>query len=255
MLFLIPSNRIQINFLLFYVIISVIVIISACDTENLLNPDIEMLEVEVETESQELIIGDTTTLNATVDYTGDPSALIYKWNAESGRILGNGKSIVYVAPQLPGRYQISLEVTDGEIKKTYSLHIDVEIGSSIILIPNRYWKGNTFTQDLTYKLAVKEINREDVTLRYEILQEAAQVGAFLSITINNTNILQDNLIGTIQPNEPLLVADDVDVSHIITDTGIYEVKLTLDVIDVMEKAWLLKKLMFIGLEGTLSESQ
>lgn len=255
MIYLKPSNRIRLSFLILFPIFYLIGIITACDTENLLNSDLEMLEVEVETDSRELIIGDTTTLNATVDYTGDPSVLIYKWTADEGRILGNGSSIVYVAPQLAGRYTINLEVTDGITKKTFSLHIDVEIGNAIILLPDRYWKGNTFTQELTFRLRVNEIHRENVTLRYEILQESARIGAFLSIAINNTDILQDNLIGTIQPDEPLIVADDVDVSHLITDIGIYEVKLTLDVIDVMENAWLLKKLMFIGLEGTLSVIQ
>ena len=255
MIYLIPLNTIRLKFLFLFPTIFLIGIITACDTENLLNTDLEMLEIEVETESQQLIIGDTTTLNATVDYTGDHSVLIYKWNAEAGRILGNGRSIVYVAPQSAGRYKISLEVTDGKTIKTFSLHIDVEIGNAIILLPNRYWKGNTFTQELTFRLSVQEIHRENVTLRYEILQESARIGAFLSIAINDTNTMQDNLIGIVQPDEPMIIIDDIDVSHIITDTGVYEVKLTLDVIDVMDNAWLLKKLMFIGLEGTLSEIQ
>lgn len=250
-----PSKRIKLDFLLLFPAIFLIGIIIACDTENLLNTDLEMLEIEVETESQQLIIGDTTTLNATVDYTGDPSALVYKWNVDAGRILGSGKNVVYVAPQAAGRYTISLEVTDGNTKKTFSLHINVEIGNAIILLPNRYWKGNTFTQELTFRLNVHEIHRENVTLRYEILQESARTGAFLSIAINGINTIQDNLIGIVQPDEPLIVIDDIDVSQIITDTGVYEVKLTLDVIDVMDNAWLLKKLMFIGLEGTLTEIQ
>ena len=255
MIYLKPSNRIRLNLLLLFPIICLIGIIIACDTENLLNTNLEMLEIEVETESQQLIIGDTTTLNATVDYTGDPSALVYKWNVDAGRILGDGRNVVYVAPQAAGRYTISLEVTDGNTKKTFSLHINVEIGNAIILLPNRYWKGNTFTQELTFKLNVQEIHRENVTLRYEILQESARIGAFLSIAINGTNTIQDNLIGIVQPDEPMIVIDDIDVSQIITDTGVYEVKLALDVIDVMDNAWLLKKLMFIGLEGTLTEIQ
>ena len=213
----------------------------------------EILEIDVETESQQLIIGDTTTLIASVEYTGDLSVLIYKWNAEAGRIIGNGRNIVYVAPQSAGRYTITLEVTDGDTTKNFSLQIDVEIGNAIILLPNRHWRGNTFTQELTFQLRVNEIHRENVTLRYEILQDSARIGAFLSIAINDSDILHDSQIGTIQPVEPFIVADDIDVSHLITDEGIYEVKLTLDVIDVMENAWLLKKLMFIGLEGTLTE--
>ena len=255
MIYLNTSYSIKINFLLLFPIICLIGIITACDTENLLNSDLEMLEIEVESDSQKLIIGDTTTLKATVDYTGDHSVLIYKWSADAGRILGNGSTIVYVAPQSAGRYTITLEVTDGNSKKTSAIHIDVEIGKAIILLPNRYWKGNTFTQQLTFKLSVHEIHRENITLRYEILQDSARIGAFLSIAINDTNIIQDNLIGTVQPDEPVTVIDDIDVSHIITDTGIYEIKMTLDVIDVMDNAWLLKKLILIGLDGTLSEIQ
>ncbi|RKU26587.1 hypothetical protein C6497_13545 [Candidatus Poribacteria bacterium] len=255
MTYLKPSNRIRLNLFLLYTLIFLIGIILACDTENLLNTDFEMLEIEVKSDSQELIIGDTTTLKATVDYSGDPSALIYKWSANDGRILGNGSSIVYVAPQSAGRYTITLEVTDGNTKKTSSIHIDVEVGNAIILLSNRYWNGNAFTQELTFRLRVDEIHRENITLRYEILQDSAEIGAFLSIAINDTNILQDHLIGTVQPDEPLIVIDDIDISHLITDTGIYEVKLTLDVVDVMENAWLLKKLVLIGLDGTLTEIQ
>lgn len=254
-IYLKPSNKMKINLLLLFPLVFLIGIVLACDSENLLNSDFEMLEIEVESDSQKLIIGDTTTLKATVDYSGDPSVLIYKWSANDGRILGNGSSIVYVAPQSAGRYIITLEVTDGNTKKTSSVHIDVEIGNAIILLPNRYWKGNTFTQELTFRLSVQEIHRENVTLRYEILQDSAKIGAFLSIAINDTNILQDNLIGTVQPDEPMIVIDDIDVSHIITDTGLYEIKMTLDVVDVMENAWLLKKLILIGLDGTLSEIQ
>ena len=50
-----------------------------------------------------------------------------------------------------------------------------------------------------------------------------------------------------------MIGDEVDVSSVITAPGNYELSLTLEIVNVMEDAWLLRKLTFIGVEGTLSE--
>jgi hypothetical protein len=120
-------------------------------------------------------------------------------------------------------------------------------------MPNRYWQGNTFTQTLTYRLNVEELFRENITLRYEILQDTALAGAFLNIAINGISVVRNREIGDVQPTEQLLTAGDVDVSSIITAPGNYELTLTLEVVNVMQDAWLLRKLTFIGVEGSLSE--
>ncbi|MYI95149.1 hypothetical protein F4083_12665 [Candidatus Poribacteria bacterium] len=102
-------------------------------------------------------------------------------------------------------------------------------------------------------MKVDEIFRENIKLRYEILQDTARAGAFLSITINSISVVQDRTIGAVQPNEPQMIGDEIDVSSVITAPGNYELSLTLEIVNVMEDAWLLRKLTLIGVEGTLTE--
>lgn len=228
-------------------------IISACDTDNLLNIDAETLEIDLESDTQTLNIGDTTTITATVDYSGDASVLDFIWKSSDGRIVGSGNSVVFVAPESAGTNTITLEVTDGNVTERADIRIEVGIGHAIVAMPNRYWQGNTFTQTLSFRLKVDEIFRENIRLRYEILQDTARAGAFLSISINDTSVVQDRSIGAVQPNEPQMIGDEVDVSNVITAPGTYEVSLTLEIVNVMEDAWLLRKLTIIGVEGTLTE--
>ena len=228
-------------------------LISACDTNNLLGIDEEMLDIDLEYESQTLNIGDTTTIMATVNYSGDSAVLVYEWQASGGRIVGDGTSVVYVAPESAGSYTISLEVSDGTVTERHDILIEVNIGHAIVAMPNRYWQGNTFMQTLTYRLNVEELFRDNIRLRYEILQETARAGAFLSIAINGVSVVRNRAIGVVQPEGPLTIADEVDVSSVLTVPGNYELSLTLEVVNVMEDAWLLQKLTLVGVEGTISE--
>ncbi len=228
-------------------------LISACDTDNLLNIDREMLAIDLASDSRTLNIGDTTTITASVDYSGNSSVLVYEWDVNGGRIVGDGTNVVYVAPESTGTYTITLKVTDGTVTERGNIQIQVNVGNAIIAMPNRYWQGNTFTQTLTYRLNVEELFRENITLRYEILQDTALAGAFLNIAINGISVVRNREIGDVQPTEQLLTAGDVDVSSIITAPGNYELTLTLEVVNVMQDAWLLRKLTFIGVEGSLSE--
>ncbi len=247
----------KIQKLQFYVqilcLLCVIGFVSGCDTNNLLSIDEEMLDIDLQSESQTLNIGDTTTINATVNYSGDSAVLVYEWDASGGRIVGDGASVVYVAPESAGTYTITLEVSDGTVTQSNDIRIEVNISHVIVAMPNRYWQGNTFTQTLTYRLNVEELFRDNITLRYEILQDTARAGAFLTITINDTPVVRNRAIGAVQPAEMLLISDDVDVSRILTVPGNYELSLTLEVVNVMEDAWLLRKLTLIGVEGTIAE--
>lgn len=234
-------------------LLCVIGFVSACDTNNLLSMDKEMLEIDLESESQTLNIGDTTTITATVDYSGDPVVLVYEWNASDGRVIGDGTSVVYVAPESAGTYTITLEVSDGTVTERSDIRIEVHIGHAIVATPNRYWQGNAFTQTLTYRINVREIFRDNIRLRYEILQDTARAGAFLSIAIDGTSVARNRAIGVVQPAEPQMIADEVDVSSILTAPGNYELTLTLEIVNMMEDAWLLRKLTLIGVEGTISE--
>ena len=228
-------------------------LISACDTDSLLNFEAETLEIDLKAGTHTLNIGDTTTITATVDYSGDTSALDFIWSVSNGRIVGSGNSIVYVAPESAGTNTISLQVTDGNVSDRQDIRIEVSIGHAIIATPNRYWQGNTFTQTLSFRLQVDEIFRENIKLRYEILQDTARAGAFLRITINDISVVRNRTIGTVQPDEPQMIGDEIDVSSVITAPGNYELSLTLEIVNVMEDAWLLRKIMLIGVEGTISE--
>lgn len=236
-----------------FCVLCVMCIVPACDTENLLNLDSEMLDIDLESDSQTLNIGDTTTIKANVDYSANADVLVYEWNTNGGRIVGEGTSIVYIAPENTGTYTITLEVTDGKVTVRDEIRITVNIGHAIIASPNRYWQGNTFTQTLKYRLNVDEVFLDNIRLRYEILQETARTGAFLTISIDDTTIVRNRDIGEVQPDGPVLIADEVDVSSILQSSGVYELKLTLEIVNVMQDAWLLQKLTIIGVEGSLTE--
>jgi len=242
------QKQIHVLFLLFAV-----ALISACDTGNLLDIDSERLEIDLETAVQTVNIGDTTTINAHIDYSGDAAALVYEWDTNGGRIVGDGTSVVFVAPETAGTYTITLEVSDESVSERTNIQIQVELGNAIIAMPNRYWQGSTFSQTLSFRLNIEELFRDNITLRYEILQDTAQAGAFLSIAIDGTSVIQDKRIGSVQPARMMSIADDVDVSSIISAPGNYELTLSLEIVNVMEDAWLLQKLTIIGAEGTLTE--
>ena len=108
--------------------------------------------------------------------------------------------------------------------------------------PNRYWQGNTFTQTLSFQINVRELFRNNIRLRYDILQDTARTGAFLRFIINDTTVVRNRAIGEVQPLEMIPIADEVDVSSVIREPGNYELTLTLEVVNVMEDAWLLRKL-------------
>lgn len=226
---------------------------SACDISDPLGLESEMLDVDLESESNTISIGDTTTISATITYTGNTEVLVYKWSTTGGRISGEGSSVVFIAPETEGTYTITLEVSDGTVTESSDIRIGVNIGNAIVATPNRYWQGNTFTQTLTFQINVRELFHNNIRLRYDILQDTARTGAFLSILINNTTVVRNRAIGEVQPLEMVPIADEVDVSSVIREPGNYELTLTLEVVNVMEDAWLLRKLTLIGAEGTITE--
>lgn len=228
-------------------------VIIACDTSNLLSIDAETLKIKIESEAHTVNIGDTTTINANVNYSGDSSILSYEWQASGGRIAGDGASVVYVVPQTSGTYTIKVKVFDGNVTANDAIQVEVKLGHAIVTMPDSYWQGNTFTQSLTYRVNIEKIFRDDITLQYEILQDTARAGVFLTITINDIPVVRNRAIGDVQPADQLLIADDVDISSNIIGPGTYEFIFTLDVVNVMEDAWLLRKLTLIGVEGTISE--
>ena len=247
------KNRyLQIHILLFFGLISLFSI-SGCDISDPLSLDSEMLDVDLASNSNTINIGDTTTISATVTYSGNTDVLVYRWSTTGGRISGEGSNVVYIAPETEGSYTITLEVSDGTVTERDEVRISVNIGAAIVATPNRYWQGNSFTQTLSFRLNVQQIIQENLRLRYDILQDTARTGAFLSISINGSSVVRNRAIGEVQPLEMIPIADEVDVSSVIREPGNYELTLTLEVVNVMEDAWLLRKIMLIGAEGTITE--
>lgn len=236
-----------------FCIILAICSISACDISDPLSLDSEMLDVDLASESNSINIGDTTTISATIVYSGDTGALVYRWSTTGGRITGEGSSVVYIAPDTEGSYTITLEVSDGTVTEKSDIRITVNLGPAIVATPNRYWQGNSFTQSLSFRLNVQRIIQNNLRLRYDILQDTARTGAFLSISIDGVSVVRNRAIGEVQPLEMIPFADEVDVSSVIREPGNYELTLTLEVVNVMADAWLLRKLTLIGATGTISE--
>ncbi len=247
------KNRyIQIHILLICGLITLCVL-TGCDINDPLSLDSEMLDVDLASASNSINIGDTTTISATITYSGNTDVLVFKWSATGGRISGEGANVVYIAPETEGSYTITLEVSDGTVTEKDELRITVNIGHAIVATPNRYWQGNSFTQSLTFQLNVQQVIQNNLRLRYDILQDTARTGAFLSISINGASVVRNRAIGEVQPLEMIPIADEVDVSSVIREPGNYELTLTLEVVNVMEDAWLLRKIMLIGAEGTITE--
>lgn len=69
--------------------------------------------------------GDTTTVVATFDYSGDEADLIFSWTADSGDIFGDGAVATYIAPDLPGTDIIRLELSDGFAIAEESVTVEV----------------------------------------------------------------------------------------------------------------------------------
>ena len=247
------KNRyIQIHILLISCLISLCVL-TGCDINDPISLDSEMLDVDLASASNSINIGDTTTISATITYSGNTDVLVFKWSATGGRISGEGANVVYIAPETEGSYTITLEVSDGTVTEKDELRITVNIGHAIVATPNRYWQGNSFTQSLTFQLNVQQVIQNNLRLRYDILQDTARTGAFLSISINGASVVRNRAIGEVQPLEMIPIADEVDVSSVIREPGNYELSLTLEVVSVMQDAWLLRKLTLIGAEGTITE--
>lgn len=235
---------------LFPLIALALVLIGCGDPENPINPTQHTLEInELSITSQTLEAGDTATITATVNYSGLEADLIYTWKATSGKISGDTASVTYLAPDTPGTYTITLEATDGFVVDQKSITVEVTATHSLSVGSNTYWEGKDFTQTLKYQVNVTQIFRP-VKLRYEILQDQAQTGAFLSIRVNDTQLVDEAAIGSVQPAERPLIQGEVDASAVITAPGQYEVAFTLVVVKIVEHGWLLQSAKLVGAEGT-----
>ncbi len=235
-------------FILFAVVVFVL---TGCGNDPLTNPVRNTLEISgLSLTNQTVNAGDTATVTALTNYSGQAGDLIYTWKATAGKIIGTTASVTYLAPDTPGTYTITLELTDGFVVDQRSITVEVIASHSLSIGSNTYWAGDSTTPELKYQVKVTTIFRRDVMLRYEILQDQARAGAFLSIYINGAPLVREKAIGEVQPVGQPVIKGDVDVSSIIKGPGQYEVTLTVEVTKAVERGWLLRSAQLIGAEGS-----
>ena len=229
-----------------------ILIIIACDTDPTLTPPIRhTVEVsELNLTDQTLEAGSTTTITATFDYSGNEADLIFRWEASSGKIIGDAYSVTYVASDTPGIHTITLQLTDGFAMAKRAIVVEVIAQQSLLIDADTYWAGLGETLVLQYQVDITQILHQPVILQYDIVQDAAKTGAFLNIDVNGVVLIDEEAIGEVDPAEEIIITGETDVSEIITGPGKYAITLTLNVVNAIEHGWLLQKTALVGAEGS-----
>ena len=229
-----------------------ILILIGCDTDPTLTPPIRhTVDIsELNLTNQTLEAGGTTAITVTFDYSGDEADLIFRWKASSGQIVGEASSVTYVASNTPGTHTITLQLTDGFAMAEHAITVEVLAQQSLLIDSDSYWAGQGETLVLKYRVNVTQILHQPVILRYDIIQDEAKTGAFLSIEVNGTLLVEEEAIGDVDPAEEIIVIGETDVSEIITGPEMYEITLTLVVVKAVERGWLLQKAELIGAEGS-----
>ena len=249
-----PLKRFKLfkNWIPLFPICILILILIGCDTDPTLTPPIRhTVEISgLNLTNQMLEAGGTTTIAATFDYSGDEADLIFRWEASSGQIIGEGSSVTYVASDTAGTHTITLQLTDGFAMTEHAITVEVLAQQSLLIDADTYWVGQGETLVLKYQVNVTQILHQPVILQYEIVQDEAKTGAFLNVDVNGVLLVEEEAIGEVDPRERILITGKVDVSGIITGQGPYEVTLTLIVVNSGERGWLLQKVELIGAEGS-----
>ena len=229
-----------------------VLILIGCDTDQTVTLPIRHTVGISELHLTDLTLepGGTTTITANFDYSGDKADLIFGWKASSGQIVGEASSVTYVAPDTPGIHTITLQLTDGFAMAEDSVTVEVLTLQSLLIDSNTYWTGNVETLVLRYQVDVTKIIHQPVMLRYDIVQDEAKTGAFLSVDVNGILLVEEEAIGEVDPAEGLRIMRKVDVSKIIAGLGTYELTLTLVVVNPVERGWILRRAELIGAEGS-----
>ena len=229
-----------------------IVILIGCDTDQTVTPPIRHTLRISALNLTDLTIesGDTTTIAVTFDYSGDEADLIFGWEASSGTIVGNGSSVTYLAPNVPGTYTITLQLTDGFAMAEHSATVEVLAAQSFLIDSDVYWTGEGETLVLRYQVNVTRILHQPVILRYDIVQDKARTGAFLGIDVNGISLVEEEAIGEVDPAEGISITGEGDLSRIITGLGTYEIALTLVAVNPVERGWLLGEAALLRAEGS-----
>ena len=234
-----------------FLVLVLIVMVGGCgDPENPMFPAMHTLEINgLDLTHQSIETGNTATVTALIDYSGTEEDLFYTWSATGGTIVGHTASVTYLASDIAGAYTIALEVTDGTVVNRQAIDVEVIDIELLQVESGQHWANDGFKQKLAYQVNVEAIIRPDVKLQYEILQDRAAAGAFLSIEVNNTVFAKDVAIGSVQPTNHL-ITDGINVSSVINAPGQYEIVLTLVVVKVVERGWQLQNTVLVGVKGS-----
>lgn len=229
-----------------------ILILVGCDTDPTLTPPVRhTVEIsELKLTDQTLEAGGTTTITAAFDYSGDEADLIFRWEASSGQIVGETSSVTYVASDTPGTHTITLQLTDGFAVAERAITVDVLAPQSLLIDSDTHWAGQGDTLVLKYQVNVTQILPPPVILQYDIVQDEARTGAFLSVEVDGVLIVEEEAIGEVDPVERIIITRKTDVSEVITGPGRYEITLTLAVVKAVDRGWLLQRAALIGAEGS-----
>jgi hypothetical protein len=218
----------------------------------------ETLDIEdVDVRQSYIAVGGTTTIEASVFYSGDDTVLMYEWTADAGTIGGNGSTATYIAPGTPGTYSITLLVSDGAISddRTVQIKVGQEAVDSLVLEVDAHWPATSHKDELKYKVNVESVTTGKVSLHYRITQDRDEFDAFLSIQIGQTTVLQETAIGAEQPSTAKTTVDEMDVSHIINSPGWYTITFYIRPGDRVANGWLMNEAKLTGVRGTADPQQ
>ena len=158
--------------------------------------------------------------------------------------------MTYVASDTPGTHTITLELTDGFAMAEHAITVEIFAQQSLLIDADTYWGGQGETLVLKYQINVTRILHQPVILQYDIVQDEARTGAFLSVYVNGVLLVEEAAIGEVGPPERIVITGETDVSEIITGPGTYDITLTLVVVNAIEHGWLLQKAALVGAEGS-----
>jgi hypothetical protein len=229
-----------------------LLIIIGCGEDQLYAPVRGTLKItELTSSATELDSGDTATIECQVEYSGQESFLSYTWSVTSGNIAGNGKQVVYTAPEEPGVQTITITVTDGTVIDQQSITISVKAISSMITVgSNTHWPAKALDDVLRYEVTIDKVSNNKVELKYDITQDQDKVDTFLSITINGTTVLNKKAIGGFIPSTAERTIDKIDVSNVIRAPGKYTIEFSLELTNLVKNGWLLNEAKLLRVEGT-----
>ena len=178
-----------------------ILILIGCETDQTLTPPIRhTVEISnLNLTNQTLEAGGTTTISATFDYSGDEADLIFRWEASSGQIIGEASTVTYVASDTPGAHTVTLQLTDGFAMAEHAITVEVLAQQSLLIDTDTYWAAQGETLMLKYQVNVTQILHQPVILQYDIVQDEARTGAFLSVDVNGVLLVEEAAIGAVDP--------------------------------------------------------